>query len=750
MTAVRSKIFVLLLMLLAGCAGGDASGGSPGLVVPIISQPSSPQDIVGAFLEDWKAGDYQGMYAALSPQSQSLYTFPVFQATYEETFAQISVTEMRYTLRETRLQGASAAVSYDLSIVSPVFGTIDDPGRTMRLIQSGSSWGVAWSSMDIFDGLAAGSRVNVQSRRQPRANVFDRNGRPLVQNTGTMIALYTAQQNMPDVDQCLNLAARLLKQRRYDLQAYFALFNAETVFYLGEIDSETDALEGANLDSVCGVSGRFPRDTRYYAVGGGAVHVTGYIGQIPADQVDEWRDRGYDPGDLIGLNGVEAVYEETLAGQPEKVLRILSPAGVLLRELGGREGSDPQPVTLTIDLDLQQATAQAIVDAFNYAEPNWAAQGISPGAGAVVIDVKTGAILALASFPWFDPGIFNPDTPALAQNPNLIASLFNDERQPFTNRVTQQQYFPGSTFKIITSTAAMAENLMTSTELFDCQLQWDGRERFGDTSSPRFDWRALEPEDSPKSLPAGLVMPSQALAASCNPFFYEMGARLFRERGSDVLLNYARRMGLGELTGVDVLREVAGTLPATSSVEQAINEAIGQGGIQVTMLQMAHMVAGVANGGTLYEPYIVQQVGGADGASPTYTAEPQVAGQLNIDESVLEVVRTGMCAVTVDETYGTAYFDFYDITYTVCGKTGTAQTGRREPHGWFVAFAPADDPQIAVAAMVEFSREGSETAGPIVRRILDAYFGDPEYAYPEWWSEGPYVPLEMREGMTLG
>ncbi|MBZ0284495.1 MAG: hypothetical protein K8L97_27395 [Anaerolineae bacterium] len=749
MRVVRSRIFVLfMLLLLTSCAGGT-SGGAP-IAVPIITQQRTPQDVVQTFLDNWKAGDYQNMYAALSSQSQSLYTFPVFQAIYEETFLQIGVTDLTYTLRETQLQGASAAVSYDLSIVSPVFGTIDDPARTMRLVESPNGWGIAWSSMDIFDGLAAGSRVSVQSRQEPRADILDRNGRPLVQTSGTMVALYTAQQNMPNVDDCLNLAARLLKQRRYDLQAYFNLFNVDTIFYLGEIDAQTDALEGAALDATCGISGRFPRDTRYYAVGGGAVHVTGYIGQIPADQVETWRERGYEPGDLIGLNGVESVYQQTLAGQPERVLRILSPSGVLLRELGGREGTDPQPVTLTIDLDLQRATAQAIVDAFNYAEPNWAAQGISPGAGAVVIDVKTGAVLAMASFPWFDPGIFNPDTPALAQNPTLIAGLFNDERQPFTNRVTQQQYFPGSTFKIITTTAATAENLMDSSDIFDCQLQWDGRERFGDTSSPRFDWRALEPEDSPKSLPAGQITVWQALAASCNPFFYEMGARLFLERGSDVLLNYAQRMGLGKLTGIDVMQEVAGTLPATSSVEQAINEAIGQGGIQVTMLQMAHMVAGVANGGTLYQPYIVQQVGGADGAAPTYVAEPNVVGELNISQSALDIVRTGMCAVTVDETYGTAVFDFYDITYTVCGKTGTAQTGRREPHGWFVAFAPADDPQIAIAAMVEFSREGSETAGPIVRRILDAYFGDPEYAYPEWWSEGPYVPLEMREGMTLG
>jgi penicillin-binding protein 2 len=160
------------------------------------------------------------------------------------------------------------------------------------------------------------------------------------------------------------------------------------------------------------------------------------------------------------------------------------------------------------------------------------------------------------------------------------------------------------------------------------------------------------------------------------------------------------------------------------------------------------MVAAVANGGTLYRPYIVQQVGGADGATPSFEAEPEIVGNIGLSDEVLEQIRTGMCAVTTDTRLGTAWFDFEDMDYVVCGKTGTAQSGRREPHGWFVAYAPADDPQIAVAAMVEFSREGSETAAPIVRRIIDAYMGRPVYGYPSWWNETEYVPLPVPDDAT--
>jgi penicillin-binding protein 2 len=219
-------------------------------------------------------------------------------------------------------------------------------------------------------------------------------------------------------------------------------------------------------------------------------------------------------------------------------------------------------------------------------------------------------------------------------------------------------------------------------------------------------------------------------------------------------MDYARRMGLGSITGFDLTTpaEAGGQLPPVRAVDQAISSAIGQQDVQVTILQMARMVAGIANGGTLYRPYVVQQVGDDP---PT---EPQVMAQMGINDDVLQVVRDGMCDVTTDTTYGTAWFVFGDPSnsvpstpYIPCGKTGTAQTGR-EPHGWFVAFAPQDDPQIAIAVMIENSREGSETAAPIVRRILDSYFQvSPELvaSYPGWWTES-YVPLPIPEGSTGG
>jgi penicillin-binding protein 2 len=243
-----------------------------------------------------------------------------------------------------------------------------------------------------------------------------------------------------------------------------------------------------------------------------------------------------------------------------------------------------------------------------------------------------------------------------------------------------------------------------------------------------------------------------------------MGAELARRHGNATLANYARQMGFGRTTGLvydPVIQEAPGQLAAVTSTDEAISAAIGQLDTQVSILQMARMVAGVANGGTLYTPYVVQQVGEGDNIS--FQGQPQVAGQMGLSQETLDIIREGMCAVTTDDAVGrstgrplgTAWFVFDSedtgiAPYTVCGKTGTAQTGRIEPHGWFVAYAPADDPQIAVVVMVEHSREGSETAAPIVRRILDAYFGVTPAPFPSWWWEFEYVALQIPEGNTGG
>ncbi|MGQ9887957.1 MAG: peptidoglycan D,D-transpeptidase FtsI family protein [Aggregatilineales bacterium] len=732
----RVLIGGLLALALSVGAGAAAQGGAPA-------------DVAAAFLDAWASGAYDAMYSRISPRSQALYDINVFRAMYSDADGATGRTGLTYTIVETQLQGASAAVIYDLSLESAFFEPIVDRGRIMRLVQSPEGWRVAWSSMDIFDGMAPGAQLRATGQRSQRANIYDRNGQALAEQNATVTALYIRRATIPDEANCLDLLASLLRRQRQDLQAFFNRYpTLETVFYVGEIDTDEYAARGQQLSEVCGIQPQntLERQTRRYYRGNAVSHVTGYIGQIPADQLEQWQDRGYQSGDLVGRNGVELAFEAELSGQARRVLSIIEPGGTVLRELSATEGQPPRPVTLTIDRDLQLIVAQALADAFNYAEPNWGNRDVSPGGAAVVLDVNTGAILAAASYPLFEPDVFNPDTYCctIITAGDRIAEMLNDPRAPLFNRVFQGQYAPGSIFKIVTAAAAAEEGIFGLDDTFYCGLSWDGAP-FGDTVGfERKDWRFTDGLE-----PAGEITMAQALTSSCDPFFYQMGAELFNRRGPTALIDYGQRMGLTR-TGINYYgAEAPGEIPLPNSVAAAINEAIGQGDVKVSPIQMAKLIAAVANGGTVYQPYLVQRVGGADGTPVTFEAEPQVVGNLQMRPETLAMLREGMCAVTTDPELGTAVWPFERAGFTVCGKTGTAQTARY-PQAWFVAYSPADNPQIALVVMVEQSLEGSQIAAPITRRILEDYYGEPRFGYPPFWAQGPYVPLQAPEGGTIG
>lgn len=754
---------LLLTLTLGACEGITLPGGSAdGGPVTLLQIAQSPEDVARSFLEAWGRRDYDAMYALLSPQSQSLTGQPVFRTIYEAADAQIGLQGVTATFGRTQEQGESAAVTYGVTLDSTFFGALADSGRTMRLVQSPSGWRVAWTSNDIFDGYSSGTSLEVVLRRDPRGNILDHDGRPLVEQDATVIELYLTRSNIPDEAACIDLLATLLLQQRGDLAQRIAQYNFDTQFPVGDMDPETYSRYGQQLSDSCAiVTGS--RETRRYAGHGAAVHVTGYVGQIPIELVSGFEARGYDASDLIGRIGIEAQYESELAGESSRVLRVVEPGRMAVREIAQAEGRAPVDVTLTIDYELQMAATQAMNDAFNYAEGNWAAREHSTGGGLVVLDIHTGAVLALTSFPTFDPGIFNPDTPQFNVGAFQIA-LQNDARQPYLNRVLQNSYAAGSTFKIVTLGAAAEESIFRPNDIFYCGRVWEGQP-YGDTFPQRYDWRNFEGEGA--NFDTGEVTMSEALAASCNPFFYQAGALLFRDRGPGTVAQYARGMGLGRATGLDFTDppEVNGQLETPQGADAAISQAIGQGNTQVTILQMARLVAGIANGGTLYQPYIVESVGASDG-QPAYEATPEVAGQMPLSAATIAVIQDGMCMVTDSTVYGrssgerlgTAWFvftdpDFYPISYTVCGKTGTSQTGRPEPHGWFVAFAPADNPQIAIAGLIEHGREGSETIAPVIRRVLDTYFEVPPNQvapFPSWWYNNSYVPLRIPEGSTGG
>lgn len=720
----------------------------------LYANSSQPRDVAAAFLDAWNTQDYITMYQHVHPNSQEQYPQPIFEAQYTIVAEKILLTGVSYTINTVRLQGDTAIITYDVTLDSNNFSEIVDPGRVMRLVNTPNGWKVAWSTFDIFDMMVNANQLRVQSRPRARAPIYDRDGQVIAYDSGVTVALYSQRQRMNNDVDCYLLLGQIMRESTSYLQRRFNENMPETIFFLGEMPLEIYQQHERALYDICGV-GQTNADVfnstphRTYYGGNAMIHVAGYIGQVTAEE-----ESLYGAGALIGRTGIERAYQDTLAGVSENVLRITEPGGIVLRELAGTTGTQPTPVMLTIDRDIQLATVQALSDAFNYAMPNWGAPGISTGGAAVVLDVNTGAILAMASYPMFNPSLFNPASMTPDRGTILSNRVVNNQAKPLSNRAIQEQYSPGSVFKIVTLAAALNEGLVGQDDIYYCDLYWEGQ-AFGDTIPKRSDWRVMDDMDA-----AGNVTPALALTASCNPFFWEYGARLFREVGGGVVLQYARLLGMGQTYNLNSgWPEVAGSMQTPTGVDIAINEAVGQGDISVPPIQFALLTAVIANGGTVYRPYLVQQVGGMDGTPISQTFEPTVLNTLDFNPGVMEIIQEGMCGVINDEELGTAWGRFHNwgpkgyvditATYTACGKTGTAQT-ERYPNAWFVAYAPAENPEIAVVVMVDQSREGSQVSAPIARRILDDYFGAPRAAYPWWWNNEEYNPLQTPEGGGVG
>lgn len=743
--AASSRVFSLWLIVLAlalsACESAllrEDAAPSPTPAPAVEATAGEPADVLAQYVDAWSREDYDAMYRLIAARSRELYPPQRFINQFTAAHSVIRFAGVSHRLNSVRRQGATAILQYDIVIESPTFGEIADDNRVMRLVQAGG-WKIAWSSMDIFDGMSSRARLAERADFPPRANIYDRNGAALAEEAGEVYSLYVIKQDMPNVEDCLATLAEASLRQISGLRGLFATYLAETRFQVAEMDPLRYARYREALASDCAITrteGPFSKVLTYrsrsYYGHGIATHIVGYIGAVPRDELERWEARGRSAGDLVGRAGIEEAYEDTLAGRPQRYLRIVEGGGAIIRELAGASGSAPSSVALTIDRDLQEITAQTMADAVSYAVPNWG--GISTGGAIVALDIETGEILALASYPSFDPHIFNPET--LYNVGNAVLRLDRDIRNPFVNKALAEQYTPGSVYKIVTALVAASEGIWSAEAIFDCGYIWRGGD-YGDSERRRTDWRLLEDRE-----PTGPVTMAQALAASCNPFFYEMGALMYRE---DPLMHtrYAELLGFGAASGLSGLGiEAAGTVAPPREPAAAINNAIGQGEVTVTVLQMAQLAALIANGGRLYQPYIVSHVGRAGEAEYRLVNEPTLKARLPLDGEALQVVRDGMCMVTSVPDLGTAEYVFGNAPYQLCGKTGTAETAGN-PHAWFVAYYPREQPEIAFAGVMAQSREGSEVVAPMIRRILDRYYGFPTEPFPEWWSE-PYVPVKSQ------
>ena len=441
-----------------------------------------------------------------------------------------------------------------------------------------------------------------------------------------------------------------------------------------------------------------------------AAHLLGRVGPIYADEWSVYQDLGYAYNATVGKEGVEQAFESYLHGTPGKRNIETNDQGkvvsgddnwVVDQTTGEVMAPDPgDNVFLTLDIKLQEAVERALASGIESLESE-----DTQGGAAVVIDVSDGGVLAMASYPTFDLTTYT-------QNYN---DLLTDPLQPLLNRAARQVYPPGSTFKMVTAIGALEEGIIEpDTEILDT-----GRYRYWDDYQPQC-WIY---RDSGGARTHGLENVTEAIRDSCNVFFFDAGRRL----GISLLEEYAAMFGLGESTGIE-LSEETGWMDGPEYTESqgqtwyegnTLPAAIGQGNSRFTPLQLANYVATLANGGTHYAAHLLKEVKSSDYTQVVERYEPEVLNQLDIEEENLAAVTEGMLKVT---TEGSARTYFADLGVQVAAKTGSAQvSSSTESNALFVAFAPYEDPEIALAIVVEKGGSGSLLAS-IAAEILEYYF----------------------------
>ena len=480
-------------------------------------------------------------------------------------------------------------------------------------------------------------------------------------------------------------------------------------------------ISNASLAKLNEMSSSFPgistnsEPTIYYPYGTLASHILGYVGPIGEDELKGNEDE-YDQNDIIGKTGIEQVLEKYLRGEDGVKQIDMSVEGIVTDEYVSEEAIAGSDVILTINADLQKITEDALAHNIEMMQNGELSGATTASEGAaVVINVKTGEILAMASYPNYDPSLFVDGISTENWN-----NYLNDQSHPLINKAISSISPPGSTFKMVTAIAGLESEAI------------DLNTKINDTGKYTY-YKDYQPVCWKRS-GHGWLNVTKAIEESCNYFFYETG----RRTGIDRLAQVATAFGLGQKTGIELPGEEPGILASKDTMSPwvdgyTIQAAIGQLNNAFTPLQMAKYTAMIANGGKNLDVTLIKSITNADGTEVSrdeinsYVNEKlgiseNSGADISINEENFQAVKEGMKGVTSDGS-GTAYRYFKDFDIEVGGKTGSATTDTKgNANAWFVGFAPYDDPEIAVAVFVKDGQHGSYTA-PTAREIFAQYLG---------------------------
>ena len=565
-------------------------------------------------------------------------------------------------------------------------------------------WRLQVLGVDSYRQLAEANRVRKSPVLAPRGKIFDREGRILVDSRPS-VSCYLLREQVKDLDADIPLIARGLDLPIEQIQATLHRYQMEPKYQpiplKLDISEDEQAFIEAHRNELPELETR-DEQRRLYPRDGFAAHLIGYVGEVSEQDLNSSKYDFYEPGDVVGKSGVEETYDTLLRGTDGSRDVIVNSHGKEVGQLGQQLAIPGKDLRLTIDLDLQRVAEQAME---------------GKNGAMVAMDPHTGEILAMVSRPTFDPNQF-----AVRLTRSYWSQLVNNPDHPLMNKSIQAQYAPGSTFKIIMSLAGLQEGAAQVMHVM-CN---GGGNFFG-----RF--FACDKHH-------GVVDIDHAIPWSCDTFYYTLAEKL----GIDTIAKYATEVGLAQKTGIDLPDEATGTMPSTAwklktqhekwYAGEVISVGIGQGAVQVTPMQLARALGGIASGGALVRPHVV-----FPDEIPTEAARAIAENYPGSGDRVIpittenwETITDAMAATTTPGTGGTAaavHLEGIDFA----GKTGTAQlvnhsiggnnllTGAARANAWFVGMAPRRNPDIVVAVLAEHGGWGATAAAPFAAQVINAF-----------------------------
>lgn len=595
-------------------------------------------------------------------------------------------------------------------------------------------WSMQMVSSDHYDELAERNRTRTVTTPAPRGRILDRNGVALVENRASLAVV--AYRDLAEDTVCVRHLANVLgmpymavlrniqdnTEGAQSLHTIAVDVRRSTVAYIQEHPDEFPGVQIAE------------RTERAYPYGSLACHVLGYTGTITAEQLKAQEDLSeeerqgaivYQSGDIVGQAGVEFQYEQLLQGvRGEQTVRV-DADGNVTGQAGAVPAKPGSDIKLTLDLKIQQACEEGLKIGMETARRLGSP---APAGACLCLDCTNGEVLGMASAPVFEPSVFVG---------GVSSDVWNelnreDGDHPLINRAVSGQYMSASTIKPLSAYAGMEYGVYTADMSTDCKGWWTG---LGEANG-KYCWNHAG---------HGIRNLQTGIRDSCDSVFYDVGKNFFYDKNNpEGLQEMFRRWGLGETTGIDLPSEAAGRVPDAawkesyfkdwSAEERAWNAGdmtnivIGQGDILVTPLQMASAYAGIARGGVEYTPHVLLSAVARDGQGDAYTLEPQERLTADIKEQRSHTVVTqGLLSMIYEEAPSTAVH-FTNLPVQVAGKSGTGEKAGGDAYGWFITYAPFDDPKYVVACLVEEGGFGSTCSMPAVRHVLGAIYDAPDTA----------------------